>query len=383
MTLTHDTAVSTARAIAHDIVAPAAAQNDAESRFPSESVEALGHEGLLALMLPAHLGGSGLGPRAFMDVVAALAEADPSVAMVFVMHSLAVATMMPRAAAPAVRLALREIATGRHLSTLAFSESGSRSHFWAPVSRAERNGTGVFITARKSWVTSAGHAQSYVVSTLSPTAIQPTESTLYLVRADAPGLQVAGRWAGMGLRANASAPMLLDRCVAPDDHQLTDEGGGFKVMIEVVLPLFNLGSAAVSLGICRAAVEATATHLKTARFEHLGATLGEALPNLRANLASMQIDTDGLAARLDDVVRHLERPRPDTMLRVLESKAAAADNAVAVTSMGMRTCGGAAFSRHTSLERYFRDAHAGNVMAPTGDVLREFIGRALLGLPLF
>jgi hypothetical protein len=33
--------------------------------------------------------------------------------------------------------------------------------------------------------------------------------------------------------------------------------------------------------------------------------------------------------------------------------------------------------------RLFRDAHAGAVMAPTGDVLREFIGKSLLGIPLF
>ena len=48
-------------------------------------------------------------------------------------------------------------------------------------------------------------------------------------------------------------------------------------MMDVVLPLFNLGSAAVALGLCRAAVAATARHLNTARFEHLGQSLGESL----------------------------------------------------------------------------------------------------------
>ena len=77
------------------------------------------------------------------------------------------------------------------------------------------------------------------------------------------------------------------------------------------------------------------------------------------------------------------RPRETTVLRVLETKAAAGDAAVSVTSTAMRTCGGAAFSKHTGVERIFRDAHAGYVMAPTSDVLREFIGRAVLGMPLF
>ena len=97
----------------------------------------------------------------------------------------------------------------------------------------------------------------------------------------------------------------------------------------------------------------------------------------------MQIETDGLAARIADYVDHLERPRDTTLLRALECKAAAGETAISVTSLAMRTCGGAAFSRHTSIDRLFRDAHAGAVMAPTGDVLREFIGKAILGIPLF
>jgi alkylation response protein AidB-like acyl-CoA dehydrogenase len=154
-------------------------------------------------------------------------------------------------------------------------------------------------------------------------------------------------------------------------------------MLNVVLPLFNLGTASVALGLCRAAVSETTSHLKNAKFEHLGQSLGEGLPTLRAQLATMQIETDGLSARIDDAVDHLETPRDTTMLRVLEVKAAAGEVAISVTSTAMRVCGGAAFSKHLNIERLFRDAHAGAVMAPTGDVLREFIGKSLLGIQLF
>src|SRR5277367_2562571 len=177
--------------------------------------------------------------------------------------------------------------------------------------------------------------------------------------------------------------MTLADCPVPQTLQLTEDGAGFQAMLETVLPLFNLGSAAVALGLCRAAVAATAAHLKTARFEHLGQSLGESLPTLRAQLATMQIDTDGLSARVDDLVDHLERPRETTLLRVLETKTAAGDLAIGVTSTAMRVCGGAAFSKHLIIERVWRDAHAGAVMAPTSDVLREFIARAVLGMPLF
>jgi alkylation response protein AidB-like acyl-CoA dehydrogenase len=45
--------------------------------------------------------------------------------------------------------------------------------------------------------------------------------------------------------------------------------------------------------------------------------------------------------------------------------------------------GGWAFGRRGGLERIFRDAQAAAVMAPSSDVLKEFIGKASLGLPLF
>jgi alkylation response protein AidB-like acyl-CoA dehydrogenase len=381
--MNHETAISKAREIADRVLVPAASQNDKEARFSTEAVDMLGRAGLLGLTLPTEFDGAGLGARAFAAVTATLAEADASVAMVYLMHICAAAAIAAARPGASVAQVLKEIGSGRHLSTLAFSESGSRSHFWAPVSRARRNGAGVRITAKKSWVTSAGCAQSYVVSSLAPEGAGPTDSTLYLVPAGVRGLSVEGAWDGLGLRANASAPMILDDCEVPHDLQLTDDGAGFQAMLHVVLPQFNLGMAAVALGLCRAVVAATAAHLKSARFEHLGQSLGESLPTLRAQLAMMQIDSDGLAARVDDLVEHLERPRDTTLLRVLETKAAAGDIAIGVTSTAMRVCGGAAFSKHLVIERLFRDAHAGAVMAPTGDVLREFIARAILGMPLF
>src|SRR5580692_6143117 len=383
--MSHEAAVLKAREIASRVLAPSAGQNDKAGRFAAEAVASLGESGLLGLMLPADVGGLGLGPRTFAAVIATLAEADASVAMVYLMHILGTAAILAArlSAAQALKPILQEIGAGRHLSTLAFSEAGSRSHFWAPISRARRNGNGVRISAKKSWVTSAGHAQSYVVSALAPEGAGPTDSTLYLLPSETRGLAVAGPWDGLGLRANASAPVMLDDCEVPADLQLTDDGAGFPAMLNVVLPLFNLGTAAVALGLCRAAVAGTVLHLKTAKFEHLGQSLGESLPTLRAQLATMQIDTDGLAARIYDLVDHLEKPRETTMLRVLETKAAAGDVAISVTSAAMRACGGAAFSKHLNVERLFRDAHAGAVMAPTGDVLREFIGKSLLGIPLF
>jgi alkylation response protein AidB-like acyl-CoA dehydrogenase len=81
--MTHDAAVLRAREIASRVLAPSAGQNDKAGRFSIEAVDSLGESGLLGLLLPVNVGGAGLGPRTFATVTATLAEADASVAMVY------------------------------------------------------------------------------------------------------------------------------------------------------------------------------------------------------------------------------------------------------------------------------------------------------------
>jgi alkylation response protein AidB-like acyl-CoA dehydrogenase len=165
-------------------------------------------------------------------------------------------------------------------------------------------------------------------------------------------------------------------------HRLSGEGAGLAAMLNAVLPWFQLGAAAVAVGIARAAAEATRQHLRAARLDHLGQPLA-ALPTLRARLAQMRIAVDVQRAFLGHVAGLIEHPGPDTLLAVLESKAAAAETALHVTDLAMRACGGAAFGRRLSVERHFRDARAGSIMAPTTDVLYDFVARTLLDMPLF
>jgi alkylation response protein AidB-like acyl-CoA dehydrogenase len=367
--------------ITRRVIAPAAGDNDETGKWPESSVKALGAIGVMGLTVPAEYGGLGLGPSDFVAVTEEIAAACASTAMIFVMHTSAT-EVIKHSASPDRDHILSEISSGNHLSTLAFSERGSRSHFWAPVSRAVENSGSHVLDCDKSWVTSAGYADSYVVSTQSVNAASPTDSTLYHVKKGTPGLTVSGPWNGLGMRANASAPMRLQNCRVPADARLTKDGSGFNAMLQIVLPWFQLGSSAVANGIARASLEACAHHLSTARLEHLGEPLSS-LPTLRARLAKARIALDASRALTTEMARSVENPDDGTVLKVLEAKACACETALDVTDAAMRMCGGAAFSRHLPVERHFRDARAGAVMAPTTDVLYDFVGKALLNLPLF
>ena len=358
------------------VVEPAAVRVDREGAFPRAAVDALGRAGLLGLVSAREVGGGGEGLRAATEVVERLAGACGSTAMVVCMHYAATAVIEAHGPRP-VREA---IAAGRHLSTLAFSEAGSRSHFWAPVSTATADGELVRLDAAKSWVTSAGEADSYVWSS-RPLAADGA-STIWLVPADARGLKVAGPFDGLGLRGNASSPVSAHDVAVPAAAMLGEDGKGDQVMLGIVLGWFSAMSAAMAVGLMEAATSRTVAHVTATRLEHLDTRLAD-LPTIRAYLARMRIATDQARALLADTLQAMQAGREDATLRVLEVKAAAAEAATAVTDLAMRVCGGAAFRKETGVERQFRDARAATVMAPTTDALYDFVGRALCGLDLF
>lgn len=373
MSLDLDSALRSVTAVAREH----APRVDSEGTFPQETVDAARAAGLLGLTAPAALGGAGLGLREAARVIEEVARECGSSAMVLTMHYAGAAVVL----AHGTDEARRAIAEGKHLSTLAFSESGSRSHFWAPLSTARADGDEVVLDAKKSWVTSARGADGYVWSS------QPTGgegmSTLWLVPRDAGGLEAAPRFDGIGLRGNDSVPVTASGTRIPAAHRLGPDGGGFDVMMQDVLPTFCVLNAAGALGMAEAAVTKTAEHAGGAKYAHLDSMPLAELPTIRAYVARMRIQTDQAKALWQDTISALEAGREDAMLRVLEVKASAAETAREVLDTAMRVCGGQAFRKDVGVERRFRDARASMVMAPTSDQLYDFIGKAVCGLPLF
>ena len=356
-------------------VGPEAQSYDESGTFPRANIDALAEAGILGLCSATEVGGGGQGPRAAAEIVEGLATACASTAMIVTMHFSGTAAL-ETAGPDAVR---REVAAGRHLTTLAFSETGSRSHFWAPVSTATADGEQVRLDARKSWVTSAGEADSYVWSSRPVAADGPM--TLWSVPADTPGLTVVGDFDGLGLRANASSPIDADGVTVPSGNRIGDDGAGLDLALSAVLPWFLVCSASMSLGLMRATIAETIGHVTSSRFEHLDQTLAQQ-PGTRADVARMQLVADTTETVIGDALTAIETGREDAMLRVLEVKAVAGEAAIDVTDLAMKVCGGAAFRKELGIERRFRDARAARVMAPTTDALLDFVGRAITGLPL-
>ena len=361
-------------------IAAIAARNAADvdrGQFPTEALRALGDAGLLGLISAGEVGGKGAGLATAAAVVERLARECASTGMVLCMHYCATAVIEQHGPRD-VRAA---IAAGKHLTTLALSEAGSRSQFWASLGTATVAGAEVELSGRKSFATSAHHADSYVWSS-KPTAGSEL-TTLWLVPRATAGLRFPEvAFDGLGLRGNDSSPITAEAVRVPATARLGDDGAGFGIMMGIVLPWFNVLATAVSVGLMETAVQRTAAHVGGAKLEHAGQTIAD-LPTVRAFVARMRIKADQTKALLGDTLAAIAGNRADAMLRVLECKAAAGEASAEVTDLAMRVCGGAAYRKDVAVERIFRDARAALVMSPTTDILFDFIGKAVCGLPLF
>jgi alkylation response protein AidB-like acyl-CoA dehydrogenase len=363
--------------LAVEVIRKNAADVDEAARFPRENIDAMRNAGLLGLVSAGDMGGHGQGLRAAAAVCETIARECPSTAMVTKMHYCGTA-VIEKHGSQEVR---RDIGAGKLVTTLAFSEYGSRSHFWLPVSSATPVADNkIRLDANKQLITSAGECDIYVWSS------KPTQgeglSSIWCVPMKTPGLTVGKKYDGLGLRGNCSAPIIAREALIPASNILGEDGKGFDLMMGIVLPWFSVQNLAISVGLMEGALERTVKHVTGQGYEYSGSRIAE-FPQVRGYVARMRTRIDMCRALLIDALDAIEQGREDATLRVLQAKVSGADTALEVLDMAMRCCGGAAFRKDSAIERYFRDSRAASVMAPVSDAMWDFIGKAVCGMPLF
>ena len=270
------------------LIADGAAEIDRESRFPVEHLSALAQIGALGLMVPYEQNGVGGGLVALAGACEAVGGACASTGMAFLMHSVTAATVAG-GGGPSVARLLEDMASGEVLGTLAFSERGTGAHFYAPELRAERRDGSLFVSGRKAFVTSAGHAGAMLVLLQG----QGEGLDCYAVRKDDPGVRFEGRWEGLGMRGNSSIAVELEDVVLDGDAADRRGGRGRGAGLRRCCPAFLVGLAAVNVGIAQAALSCALEHAKSRRYPD-GSSLVE-VATVQHALANMDIDVRAAA----------------------------------------------------------------------------------------
>lgn len=371
--------VELARQIANEVIAPLAAEIDREKRFPREAFDALGKAGLLGLLVPEEAGGLGGSLSDLAAVTEVIGQSCGSTAMCFLMHSCATRVIASKATPDQRERYLRPIARGEKIGTLAFSERGTGAHFYSPEIKAEFADGHLVLNGKKSFVTNGDRADFLIVLT---NASSPDKGLdMIIVDTDAPGVRFEGTWDGIGLAGNNSINVLLEGAKVPFPNLVGAEGDGMDMVFQVVAPAFILGGSGVNVGLARGAYLAALEHAKTRKYAD-GRSLAE-VQAIQFYLAEMHGSVEAASLFLQNAAKAADRGEEGALLKVMQSKIIASESAIRVTNLAMQVCGGQGYTRSLPVERYLRDARAGSVMAPTVEVLKEWIGKSVTGLPLF
>jgi alkylation response protein AidB-like acyl-CoA dehydrogenase len=376
--------VGTAREIATTITSRTAAEDDRDARWPEETMRALREARLTALQAPASVGGHDEGMVGLVAVSEVLAMESASAALCFAMHCVGTAVIAAKATDAQRDRYLIPIARGEHLTSLALSEPGSGSIFFYPETALAPMPDGYRVTGTKSFVTNGAHADSYVVSTAAVTASADDDSAFscVVVDKDRNGIEWLDSWHGFGMRANDSRTMRLSGVELPHDNLLGARGDQLWYMFEVIAPYFLMAMAGTYLGVAQAAMDEARMHTGTRRYGHSGELLGQA-PVVAHRLGDLWGELEAARQLIYSAAAKGDARAPDALPSILACKAMAGDTAVHLANEAMTLCGGSAYRENSRLARILRDARASHVMAPTTDMLKLWLGRVALGVPLF
>jgi alkylation response protein AidB-like acyl-CoA dehydrogenase len=369
--------------LAERYLKPRADEVDRTAEFPRHNFDEIAKAGLFGLRIPEKWGGMGADYLTAVKVIERLSQACGSTGMCFKMHCESTEVIWQLADSDyKVEHFVKPVARGEKLVTSAISEAGSGSHTWALQSYATPADGGYELTeVHKGWVTSSGHADFYMTPILHHKDAKPGQFTAFVIEKDKVEWSIDAPWNGLGMRANASSPMSFKGFLPAENRFGPEEGWGQHVAGPIFVPFSYLTFAAVFLGIAEGAFEACMDHVTGRAYTDGSGSLAK-IDGIQRNIGEMRISIDRSRALIYEVASMVDRGDIDTRA-LMEAVCAADETAAEVANAAMQVGGGKSYSGANSLGRFFRDAMAGRVMAPSDDVIKLRVARILLGLPQF
>ena len=368
-----------------------AARHDREASFPLENFDDLRQAGLLGLCVPRSHGGLGADFATYALVVAELGRHCAATALSYNMHLSAcmgagfIADLLDMSAAQRSEherhrsLHFHRIVAQGRLYAQPFSEGGAAAAGKAPWSTLARPVDGGYrINGRKIFASLSGAADYYGVLCTLDRPGATLRDTLYLaVPADASGLTVQGDWDPLGMRGTVSRNLLLQEVFVPDEARLMPEGlyhqaaQRYPYMFSTLAPAY--------MGIAQAAYDFTVMYLR-GELPGMTPVKRRMYPTKQAAVAEMRIKLEQTRALFLQSTREARiDPDDDARQRLYAAHYTVMENANAICTLALRTCGGQAMLKSLPLERLYRDSRCGSLMLPwTAELCLDRLGRDCL-----
>ncbi|AZD61078.1 Acyl-CoA dehydrogenase [Pseudomonas chlororaphis subsp. aurantiaca] len=348
---------------------------DESGAFPRDNFALLHQHGLLALTVPKHLGGGGASLAQARKVISAVAKGEPSTALILVMQYLQHSRLQDSQSWPEalrLRVAGDAVRDGALINALRVEpDLGTPARGGLPATIARRTAAGWRISGRKIYSTGS-HGLSWFSVWARSTDEDPLVGA-WLVHKDTPGISIVEDWDHLGMRATCSHEVLFDNVLVPLDHAVSVspwsapqpelDGEGFLWMAVLLSAVYD--------GIAQAARDWLVDWLETRKPSNLGAALAT-LPRFQETVG--HIDTLLFANRsLLDAAAEGHTPASNAA----QLKYLVTGNAIRAVELAIEASGNPGLSRHSPLQRHYRDVLCGRVHTPQNDAVLQGVGKAV------
>ncbi|VTU23132.1 Putative acyl-CoA dehydrogenase YdbM [Variovorax sp. PBL-E5] len=364
---------------------------DLEGRFPTENMQLLHRNGLLAYCVRKEFGGLGAGPggdvglygRIIEDVSAACSSTGQALAV----HGTACAAINLLGSRDQIRRLSEEVVSEGAVygffgsePTQRFTKDGGRPGYDAEVRRAPG---GWIANGQKFFSTNSMGAKRFLFFAMSQ-ADGEQGLAVPIIAVDAPGVKVHDTWDNIGQRATSSGAVDVKEVFVADEFML-GRPGAFSQVSPVLLSSFQLTFALELTGIARGGLDFTIDYLKNHTKAPAGLpTLGHD-PHVQGRLGEMAVLVEATRAIVERAVQAVADADRDPTLaaiahrRVLQAKIQASDAAIEVGTRLFQICGARATTRRAGADRFWRNARTLS-LHDVVDKQRAAVGRDLLGL---
>jgi alkylation response protein AidB-like acyl-CoA dehydrogenase len=364
------------RTLAHDRVAPRAAEIDKSGEFPWDMVELLREHELFALVAPEEHGGLGAGVLMLLVAIEELAKVCATTALLLAVQSLGALGLELGGSEEQKQRYLPLLASGEWIGAYALTEAGSGSDAAAMLTEARRDGDEYVISGSKRFITNAGVANLYVVFAKTDTGAGHGGISAFLVEPTSPGFEVGRIEPKMGIKGSTTGELFFDDCRVPAGNLIGAEGDGFRLAMRI-LDRSRPAIAAQGLGLAQGATDYALDYAKSRE------TMGQAIIRhqlVAGMLADMDTRCEAARGLLYKVGLMIDEGAPDSELTKISAMAKlfCTDVAMEVTTNAVQILGGYGYIQEYPVERMMRDAKITQIYEGTNQIQRLVIAREML-----
>ena len=363
--------------MAHDFaqhaIAPHALAWDEQAILPRDVLEASAELGLASIYVPEEHGGSGLNRLEASLIFEALAMACPTVSAYLSIHNM-ISWMVSSFGDELVRERyLADLCSMKKIGAYCLTEPGSGSDAAALRTRADRTNEGYLLSGTKSFISGGDYADLYLVMCRTGDESAAGISAI-LVDSDAEGLSFGAQERKMGWRAQPTAQVIMDSCVAPAENLLGEEGRGFRYAM-MGLDGGRLNIAAAALGGAQSAYDQALAYASERR------AFGKAIDQFQSvqfKLSDMHTKLEAARIFLRQAAWHYDNNTSEATKRCAMAKQFVTDVSFDVANEALQIHGGYGYLADYGIEKIVRDLRVHQILEGTNEIMRIIISRSIL-----